>query len=217
MKGAIEKSVLREDRKPIGVDEVGRGCLAGPVYAAAVALDYRKIDNLDEKVRELIRDSKLLSTRQRQRILPVIHEVCLGFGIGCSSAREIERYGIVPATFLAMTRAYEQLSTPYDLLLIDGNQRHPDFPLEQMTIVGGDALCYSIAAASILAKEARDDVMRAAHDRFPQYGFADHVGYSTKAHMEALRCHGITPLHRRNFGPVRDLARMESELSAEFL
>ena len=210
MKGAIERKVLRSDRKPIGVDEVGRGCIAGPVYAAAVALDYYKIDALDDKLRNLIRDSKLLSTRQRQKILPVIHDVCLDFGIGCSSAREIEQLGIVPATFLAMTRAYEQLKTPYDLLLIDGNQRHPHFPHEQMTIVGGDALCYAIAAASILAKEARDDVMRAAHESYPQYGFGDHVGYSTKAHMEALRSHGISPLHRRNFGPVRDLVTVEA-------
>lgn len=205
VKGSIERKVLRKDRKPIGVDEVGRGCLAGPVYAAVCALDYYKVDDLDEGLRDLIRDSKQLSAKQRQKIVPVIQEVAVEYGIGYASEREIEALGIVPATFLAMTRAYEQLSTPYDLLLIDGNQKHPNLPLEQMTIVGGDALCYAIAAASILAKEARDSVMREAHNLYPQYGFADHVGYSTKAHLEALRTHGVTPMHRRNYAPVRDL------------
>ncbi|RZA22461.1 MAG: ribonuclease HII [Proteobacteria bacterium] len=200
----------------MGVDEVGRGCLAGPVYAAVVALDYYAIDDLDEKLRDLIRDSKQLSSKQRAKIVPVIHEVALEYGVGSASTREIEDLGIVPATFLAMTRAYEQLKTPWDLLLIDGNQKHPNLPLEQMTIVGGDALCYAIAAASILAKEARDAVMRAAHEEYPQYGFADHVGYSTKAHLQALRTHGITPLHRRNYAPVRDLLPSTLEMSLDF-
>lgn len=214
MKGAIERKVLRKRRKPIGVDEVGRGCLAGPVYAAVVALDYYAIDDLDEEVRDLIRDSKALSAKQRQKIIPVIHQVSLEYGVGSASVREIEDLGIVPATFLAMTRAFEQLKTPYDLLLIDGNQKHPNLPLEQMTIVGGDALCYAIAAASILAKEARDDVMRAHHLEYPHYGFGDHVGYSTRGHLEALRTHGVSPIHRRNYAPVRDL--LETPLALEF-
>lgn len=205
VKGSIERRVLREDRKPIGVDEVGRGCLAGPVYAAVCSLDYKKLNKLDVDLRDLIRDSKKLSAKQRQKIIPYIHDVCIEFGIAYSTEREIEALGIVPANFLAMTRAYEQLSQPYDLLLIDGNQKHPNFPLEQMTVIGGDALCYAIAAASILAKEARDAAMREAHEAYPQYGFADHVGYSTKAHLEALRTHGVSPMHRRNYAPVRDL------------
>ncbi len=149
MKGAIEKKSLQSDRRLIGVDEVGRGCLAGPVYAAVAALDYYKIDDLDESTRDLIRDSKKLTTKQRQKVLPVLNAVCVEWGIGFATAREIEALGIVPATFLAMKRAYLQLQQPYDLLLIDGNQRHPDMPMEQMTVVGGDALCYAIAAASI--------------------------------------------------------------------
>jgi ribonuclease HII len=205
MKGAIERRVLRKDRRPIGVDEVGRGCLAGPVYAAIVALDYHAIDDLDEQTRNLIRDSKLLSSKQRERIVPVIHEVSIEWGVGSASVQEIESLGIVKATFLAMSRAYDQLETPWDLLLIDGNQHHPSIPLEQMAIIGGDALCYAIAAASILAKEARDSVMRDAHKTYPHYGFADHVGYSTKKHLQALHTHGVTPIHRRNYAPVRNL------------
>ncbi len=205
MKGAIERSAIRAKKRPIGVDEVGRGCLAGPVYASVVALDYDKVHSLDEKTQGLIRDSKALSHKQRQKILPVIHEVALEYGIGFSTAREIEQIGIVPATFLAMRRAYDALKDPYDLLLIDGNQKHPNMPMEQMTIVGGDALCFAIAAASILAKEARDAFMREAHESYPEYGFADHVGYSTKVHLEALKSHGITPLHRRNFAPIKDM------------
>lgn len=212
MKGAIEKKSLQKDRRLIGVDEVGRGCLAGPVYAAVAALDYYKIDDLDEATRDLIRDSKKLTTKQRQKILPVLNEVCIEWGIGFASAREIEALGIVPATFLAMKRAYLQLAHPYDLLLIDGNQMHPDMPLEQMTVVGGDALCYAIAAASILAKEARDSVMRDAHKLYPQYGFGEHVGYGTKSHLLAIDEHGITPLHRRNFAPIRNKVGLSLEL-----
>ncbi len=216
MKGDIEKRAIKANRKPIGVDEVGRGCLAGPVYASVVALDYEKIESLDEKTKGLIRDSKALSHKQRQKILPVIHEVSLEYGVGFSTAREIEQLGIVPATFLAMRRAYDKLKSPYDLLLIDGNQKHPNMPMEQMTVVGGDALCFAIAAASILAKEARDEFMRAAHEQYPVFGFADHVGYLTKAHMEAIKSHGITPLHRRNFAPIKDMVLSERELALEF-
>ena len=212
MKGAIEKKSLKDDRRLIGVDEVGRGCLAGPVYAAVAALDYYKIDDLDATTRDLIRDSKKLSTKQRQKILPVLDQVCIEWGVGSASAREIEALGIVPATFLAMKRAYLMLNESYDLLLIDGNQKHPDMPMEQMTVVGGDALCYAIAAASILAKEARDTVMREAHLLYPQYGFGDHVGYGTKSHLQALEEHGITPLHRRNFAPIRNMVSVELEL-----
>ncbi|MBC7533057.1 MAG: ribonuclease HII [Oligoflexus sp.] len=212
MKGAIEKKSLKDDRRLIGVDEVGRGCLAGPVYAAVAALDYYKIDHLDATTRDLIRDSKKLSTKQRQKILPVLDQVCIEWGVGSASAREIEALGIVPATFLAMKRAYLMLNESYDLLLIDGNQKHPDMPMEQMTVVGGDALCYAIAAASILAKEARDTVMREAHLLYPQFGFGDHVGYGTKSHLQALEEHGITPLHRRNFAPIRNMMSVELEL-----
>ncbi|MBC7661674.1 MAG: ribonuclease HII [Chitinophagaceae bacterium] len=212
MKGLIEKNSLKKDRRLIGVDEVGRGCLAGPVYAAVAALDYYKIDDLDEGTRDLIRDSKKLTSKQRQKILPVLDDVCVEFGIGYATAREIESLGIVPATFLAMKRAYLKLTEPYDLLLIDGNQKHPDMPMEQLTIVGGDALCYAIAAASILAKEARDAVMREAHHLYPEYGFADHVGYGTKGHLQALSIHGITPLHRRTFAPIRNMVAIELEL-----
>lgn len=212
MKGAIEKKSLQSDRRLIGVDEVGRGCLAGPVYAAVAALDYYKIDALEETTRDLIRDSKKLTTKQRQKILPVLNAVCIEWAVGFATAREIEALGIVPATFLAMKRAYLQLSESYDLLLIDGNQKHPDMPMEQMTVVGGDALCYAIAAASILAKEARDTVMREAHKLYPLYGFGEHVGYGTKSHLQALEEHGITPLHRRNFAPIRNMVGMTLEL-----
>ena len=211
-KGALEKKHHRRDRRIIGVDEVGRGCLAGPVYAAVVALDYYKVNDLDGTVRDLIRDSKKLSSKQRQKIIPVLEAVSVEWGIGQASAREIEALGIVPATFLAMKRAFLHLKHEYDLLLIDGNQVHPDMPMEQETVIGGDGLCYAIAAASILAKEARDSMMREAHLEYPQYGFGDHVGYGTKSHLQALAEFGITPLHRRNFAPIRERMGLRFEL-----
>lgn len=204
-KGQLEAHYLREQVKLLGVDEVGRGCLAGPVYAACVAINYELLRKLDKQTKLLIRDSKTLSQRQRQAILPIIHSVCEEQALGFASVEEIETDGIVPSTFRAMLRAYQSMKGQYDLLLIDGKHKNPLIHLEQQTVIGGDGLCFAIAAASILAKEARDAFMRKAAETYPHYGFTENVGYGTRTHLEALKQFGITPLHRRNFAPIADL------------
>ncbi|HET9238744.1 MAG TPA: ribonuclease HII [Oligoflexus sp.] len=206
--GSIERSFIKQGLKILGVDEVGRGCIAGPVYAACVSLDYDALKDLDTKTRALIRDSKTLSSAQRQRILPVLHIVCRDWAVGVSTVTEIEEQGIVPATFQAMLRAFEAMKETHDLLLIDGKQLNPMLPIRQEAIIGGDGLCFAIAAASILAKEARDDFMRQAALNFPHYDFHENVGYGTKSHLTAMEARGITPLHRRNFAPVTRYAEL---------
>jgi ribonuclease HII len=207
-KGSIEQSFIKQGLKILGVDEVGRGCIAGPVYAACVSLDYDALKDLDTKTRTLIRDSKTLSTAQRQRVIPILHIVCRDWAIGFSTVTEIEEQGIVPATFRAMLRAYEAMKETHDLLLIDGKQLNPLLAIRQEAIIGGDGLCFAIAAASILAKEARDDFMRQAALNFPHYDFHENVGYGTKSHLTAMEARGITPLHRRNFAPVTRYAEL---------
>lgn len=203
VKGQFEREALDQGFKLAGVDEVGRGCIAGPVYAAAVVLDYEKLFQLDERERRLIRDSKTLSAAQRQKIMPIIEAIAKDFAIGVSSVRAIESKGIVPATFAAMRQALGKLSSKIDLLLIDGHTPLAGYPGRQQTFVKGDSLVYAISAASIIAKEARDAHMREADRLYPGYGFAQHVGYGTKQHIQALADNGICPLHRRNFAPVR--------------
>ena len=204
-KGELEAAQLKADRQPAGVDEVGRGCLAGPVVAAIAVLDYNKLATLDTSDKRLLRDSKTLSTRQRQKILPLLDEICLDYKIGNASVREIESIGIVPATFLAMRRAIERCTAPFDTLFVDGKQRLSEYDRPQVAVIDGDALVYAIAAASILAKEHRDDYMRKISERYPSYGFDTHVGYGTKQHLNALKQHGICPIHRKNFAPVSRL------------
>lgn len=207
-RGSIERSFIKQGLKLLGVDEVGRGCIAGPVYAACVSLDYDALKDLDSKTRALIRDSKTLSSAQRQRIVPILHMICRDWAIGFSTVQEIEEQGIVPATFQAMLRAYQSMKESHDLLLIDGKQLNPMLPIRQEAIIGGDGLCFAIAAASILAKEARDDFMRQAALNFPDYDFHENVGYGTKSHLTAMETRGITPLHRRNFAPVTRYAEL---------
>jgi ribonuclease HII len=211
-KGQREADLIKNGQHPIGIDEVGRGCLAGPVYAAAVALNYDKLHALDPKYKKLIRDSKTLSAKQRQSILEPIRSIAIEYAIAQSRVREIEALGIVPATFLAMARAQQGLQGRYDLVLIDGNQTNPQLTLPQEPIIGGDGLVFAIAAASILAKEERDACMRLADQDYPGYGFADHVGYGTKSHLTALAAHGITPLHRRNFAPISRYVEQHGQL-----
>ncbi len=206
-KGRLEAQYRRQNLRILGVDEVGRGCLAGPVYAACAAIDYQKLAKLDSRTKGLIRDSKTLSRRQRQSILPTLHSICSEQTIGIASVEEIETDGIVSATFRAMHRAFSDLQDSYDLLLIDGKHTNPLIDIPQETVIGGDGLCFAIAAASIIAKEARDSFMHAAAKTYPDYGFIDNVGYGTKTHLEALLVHGITPLHRRNFAPISEIAR----------
>lgn len=187
-----------------GVDEVGRGCLAGPVFAAAIAIDGSRFAKLADKQRRMIRDSKTLSPRQRVTILPVIIQIAQNYSVGLAQVREIEQLGIVKATFLAMRRAVTLL-TPIDLLVVDGRTPIPGIDVQQQAVVGGDQLLPVISAASIVAKVARDQYMAKQGQRYPQYGFAQHVGYGTAQHFARIAEHGICPLHRRNFSPIKEL------------
>jgi ribonuclease HII len=177
-----------------GVDEAGRGPLAGPVYAAAVILDpQRPISGL--------RDSKKLSTRQLEQLAPQIKEAALAWAISYASAQEIDQLNILQATLLAMKRAVEALSVTPSLAMVDGN-RAPRLACEVRTIVRGDSLEPAISAASILAKTARDAQLQRLHLQFPLYGFDLHKGYPTLVHRQALIKHGPCPEHRRSFAPV---------------
>lgn len=174
-----------------GVDEAGRGPLAGPVCAAAVILPaHIDIPGLD--------DSKKLSDKRRRDLFPVIQEQAIAYGIGFADHKEIDQINILQATFLAMERAIGALKVKPDVALIDGN-RQKDFGILAETVVHGDSLSASIAAASILAKVTRDDLMLEMAKEYPQYGFDIHKGYGTKAHYAALVEYGPCPIHRMTF------------------
>ena len=174
-----------------GIDEAGRGPLAGPVCAAAVILpEGLEIPGLN--------DSKKLTDKKRRELFPIIEGQALAYGIGWASQEEIDDINILQATFLAMSRAVEQLNIRPDLALVDGN-RAPTLDLPVETVVKGDSLSASIAAASVLAKVSRDDVMLRMAEEYPGYGFEVHKGYGTKAHYESLRTFGPSPIHRRTF------------------
>lgn len=180
-----------------GVDEAGRGPLAGPVYAAAVILDpTRPIAGLA--------DSKKLSARVRDRLAVEIRDKAIAWSIASASVEEIDRINILQATLLAMARAVAGLRSQPAEVLVDGN-RCPDVGLPARAIVGGDASVAEISAASILAKTARDAEMLRLHAIHPEYGFDRHMGYGTALHLEALRRHGPCACHRRTFAPVRSL------------
>ncbi len=175
-----------------GVDEAGRGPLAGPVCAAAVVLPVGTvIPGLD--------DSKKLSAKKREQLYPIIIEKALAYGIAYGSVEEIEEYNILNATFLAMNRAISALQMPVDYALIDGNRVPKNCPIPCETVVKGDSKSMSIAAASILAKVTRDRLMLELDEKYPEYGFAKHAGYGTKVHIEAIRAHGVSPVHRMSF------------------
>ncbi len=174
-----------------GVDEAGRGPLAGPVCAAAVILPK-------DLAIEGLNDSKKLTEKKREALYDVITEKAVAYGIAFASEREIDEINILQATFLAMRRAVEALQITPDMVLVDGN-REPELELPVKTIVKGDSLSANIAAASILAKVTRDRLMIEYDAKYPQYGFAVHKGYGTKAHYAALTEHGMCPIHRRTF------------------
>lgn len=180
-----------------GVDEAGRGPLAGPVYAAAVILDPRR------RIAGLA-DSKVLTPQQREELSAEIRARAIGWSIASASVEEIDALNILQASLLAMRRAIEQLALPPERVLVDGLHR-PQVSFPVRTVVGGDATIKSISAASILAKVARDAEMVALHRVHPQYGFDRHKGYSTAEHLSALRAHGVSVVHRRSFEPVRVL------------
>lgn len=179
-----------------GVDEVGRGCLFGPVFAAACCLDTAVLPILAAAG---VQDSKTLNPTHRQRLLPVIRRLATDLGLGQASAREIHQWGIRGATELAMVRALQRLAKAPRLLLVDGNLKLRPWHHRQQTVVRGDQRCLTIACASIVAKQARDDLLLRLDRRFPGYGLASHKGYGTPKHRAALRRLGPTPLHRLSF------------------
>ncbi|MGH7827022.1 MAG: ribonuclease HII [Candidatus Binatia bacterium] len=204
-----EQRYSRGATRIAGLDEAGRGPLAGAVLAAAVVFPqgYRNPD---------IKDSKLLSAGQRERLVEIIKGEAVAWGLGRVDVEEIDRINIFEASLLAMVKAYQALHPRPDCLLIDGDQKIPaalfhsegialETVPQQAAVIKGDRLCLSISAASILAKVARDELMTELDAKFPQYGFANHKGYGCAAHLEALRRFGPSPAHRRSFGPVRDL------------
>ena len=179
-----------------GVDEAGRGPLAGPVVAAAVVLGTMPIDGLG--------DSKTKSEAQRERLFEQIEVAAADVGVGIATVAEIERLNILAATMLAMRRAVQSLHRLPVRILVDG-KHCPAVGCATEAIVGGDARVPAISAASIVAKVTRDRIMRRLHQQFPQYGFARHKGYPTVAHLRALETCGVSPVHRRTFKPVQRL------------
>ncbi|HIP50421.1 MAG TPA: ribonuclease HII [Candidatus Pacebacteria bacterium] len=199
----------------VGLDEVGRGPLAGPVVTAACVIknkaDFESVP--DEGAWKLVRDSKLLSEKQREEAFIFVQKRFF-IGIGKCSPKAIDEINILQATFLAMKKAINGLEKEIDIdgrygeaekmmIMIDGNQLLPNFTREQMCVAKGDQISKSIAAASIIAKVARDKMILVYDKKYPQYGFANHKGYGTKMHMEALQKYGATPIHRRSFAPVK--------------
>jgi ribonuclease HII len=182
-------------RSVAGVDEAGRGPLAGPLVAAAVILPA------DQTIKG-IDDSKKLSPRKREILFWQIRRKAIGIGIGVVSHSAIDRINVGQANFLAMKKAVERLKVTPDFLLVDGKRHKIDLPISQRGINSGDAKCASIAAASIIAKVTRDRLMRKYHKQYPLYGFDRHKGYGTKRHLQLLEKHGPCPIHRRSFYPI---------------
>jgi len=178
-----------------GVDEVGRGCLAGPVVAAACILD------LSKPLPKGLNDSKQLTKPQREEIAEKLKKRCLAYAVGQVEADEIDQINILQASIKAMHKAVEALQPAADFLLIDA-VKIKQSPLPQMSIIKGDGLSASIAAASVIAKTFRDALMRQYHEEFPHYGFSDNVGYGTRSHWDGLREFGPCSLHRRTFHGV---------------
>lgn len=180
-----------------GLDEAGRGCLAGPVFAAAVILppDFNN---------DLLNDSKQLSEAKRYQLRPIIEWQAIAWGVGMVMPEEIDQINILNASFLAMHRALEQLSAQPQHLLVDGNRFRTTLTIPYTCVVKGDATYQSIAAASVLAKTYRDDYMNRLAAEYPAYGWLDNKGYPTADHRDAIAAHGITPQHRRTFKGVKE-------------
>lgn len=185
----------------IGVDEVGRGPLAGPVVAAAVCIP---MENRGHPVWRDVQDSKKLSAVRREVLFSVIQGQCQ-FGIAEASVEEIDTINILQASLLAMRRAIEQIACDNPFILVDGNRLSKSWPWEARAVVKGDSKSVSIAAASILAKVTRDRMMEQFAQTYPAYGWANNAGYGTPEHLAALETHGVTHHHRRSFAPVRNM------------
>lgn len=186
----------------VGVDEVGRGCLAGPVLAAALLLPPHCACLAQ------VRDSKKLTAKQRERLYEHIKNQALRFSIGVASVAEIDTINILNATYLAMQRALRRIQ-PYDHALLDGNDSKKHDLGAHTAVIGGDQHCYSIACASIVAKVIRDRLMRQLAKKHPGYGWESNAGYGTQAHLNALDTLGVTAWHRRSFAPIRQRLKNE--------
>lgn len=188
----FEEEIWADGRIICGVDEVGRGCLAGPVVAAAVIMPA------GHKPIKGIRDSKRLSKKQREELFDMILDNVADFGVGLVPALEIDNVGIAPATKKAMSLAVKLLSLQPDMLLVDA-VKIDEVVIEQKSIIKGDEVCYSIACASIVAKVFRDSIAIGLDHDFPKYSFPEHKGYGTKKHRAAIKKHGVTSQHRKSF------------------
>ena len=197
---------LEKGRVECGVDEAGRGCLAGPVFAAAVILP-------EDFENELLNDSKQLTEKQRYELRPIIEDKAIAYAVGIVFPDEIDRINILNASFLAMTRAVESLNVKPEHLLIDGNRFKSKLLIPFTTVVKGDAKMMSIAAASILAKTYRDDYMNKIAEEYPAYDWLENKGYPTAKHREAIAQHGITPYHRLTFKGVKEYNPNPTEIS----
>lgn len=196
MKTEFEQSYWRVYSRFAGVDEVGRGCLAGAVVAAAVVFER----GYEPKgILQKVNDSKQLAPALREELADAIKQSAQCYAIAEVSPSEIDRLNIFNATMQAMNRAVESLAPLPDFLLIDGNHFKPVLPIAFETVVKGDSKVFSIAAASILAKDYRDKLMKLLDADYPQYGFANHVGYATREHIDAIRRYGRSPIHRQSF------------------
>jgi ribonuclease HII len=196
-----EKNLFNRGARLIGaLDEAGRGPLAGPVVAVCVVIDGGF--EIREEL-EAIDDSKKLTAKRREELFEVIKDNFLEVGVGICDHETIDRINILQASFLAMKKALGALRHKPDYLILDGKFPIPNISTPQKPIINGDALVFSIAAASIIAKVTRDRIMREMHDIYPNYGFDVHKGYGTKLHMERLKEFGACPIHRRSFGPVK--------------
>lgn len=196
------KSFYHKDQVEAGCDEAGRGCLAGPVFAAAVILpgDFRH---------PLLDDSKKLSVAQRNELRPIIETKSLSFGVAWADPTEIDEINILNASIRAMHRALEKLENPPELILVDGNRFHPFHDIPYKTIIKGDGIYMHIAAASVLAKTYRDEYMATIDHDYPEYGWARNKGYPTAAHRQAIREFGPTPYHRKSFTLLPPQYRLE--------
>ncbi len=188
-----ERSFLATNEQWIaGVDEAGRGPLAGPVVSAAVIFPK-------EIYIPFINDSKKLNKEKRNILFHIIQQKAITCGVGIISPKEIDKINILQATFKTMQMALQNLSNEPDLVLVDGRQKIPNITIRQVPVIKGDSQCFSIAAASILAKVTRDNLMLEYDKKYPQYGFANHKGYGTKTHIEAIRKYGPCEIHRQSF------------------
>lgn len=206
MENIKEHELLQGGYKLIaGVDEAGRGPLAGPVIAAAVIFPADFV--IEGSGLEAVTDSKKLSEKKRIALFSIIKEKALALDIAVVDHRIIDKINILQASLLAMKNAVEKLKVKPDYVLVDGSFIIPKLEIKQESIIDGDALVFCIAAASIVAKVSRDYLMEELDKKYPAYGFAKHKGYGTKDHMEALQKFGASPIHRRSFGPVKNLKK----------